>query len=158
MNKKAKNVIRNRMMLKCGMLHVFVTVGVYVLTPCKLIAQPREVATRVHDLHIALITKDIENLNVLLHDSLCYGHSNGWEETKQELKSNLQNGKLSYLKIEEEPVQTRYTGKQCLARYKAAYNVVLEGKEISLQLWVAQTWIYEKRKWKLLMRQSTKMP
>src|SRR6186997_3142230 len=34
----------------------------------------------------ALVHKDTEKLNITLHPKLRYGHSNGWIETKDELK------------------------------------------------------------------------
>lgn len=136
---------------------VVVTISIYVVTPTIVTAQPRQVHVHVSQLHTALESKNIVQLNTLLHDSLCYGHSNGWEESKNELKENLQSGKLSYSKIKSEPVTTTYTGKLCMVRYRAEYVAVLDDKEITLTLWVAQTWVYEKRKWKLIMRQSTKI-
>ena len=53
----------------------------------------------VGDLNSALRQKDTVVLKKLLHKKLSYGHYNGWIESRQEVMTDLHNGKLVYNSI-----------------------------------------------------------
>lgn len=110
-------------------------------------------------LHRALIGKESENLDRLLHRDLSYGHSNAWVEDKTELMTNNASGTLVYHSIQVDSASWKIskTGKLALVRYNADFDVNLRGNPVRLKLHVAQTWIRKKGKWQLLMRQSTKV-
>lgn len=124
----------------------------------QLSAQKNEILLQsVRSLNQALLTKDSSALHFLLHKDLSYGHSNGWIENKEELIQNNTSGYLIYKIIQVDTMHIQIMDKLAIARYTATHDIVLNGKSISLKLHVCQTWVKQKRKWKLLARQSTKI-
>jgi hypothetical protein len=107
----------------------------------------------------ALEQKDTTLLNLLLSDKLQYGHSNGWIETKEEVKADLYNGKIVYHSIKENGagLRTVIDGETGLVREDVAIDVLLDGKPVNLNLAVLQVWVFDKGTWKLIGRQSTKV-
>jgi hypothetical protein len=107
----------------------------------------------------ALEQKDTALLNQLLSAKLRYGHSNGWIETREELKANLYNGKLVYRSIKDNGMglQTVIDGNTGLVREDVAIDVVLDNKPVSLNLSVLQVWVFDKGGWRLIGRHSTKV-
>ncbi len=107
----------------------------------------------------ALERKDTIFLNKHLNDQLQYGHSNGWIESKQELKAHLFNGKLVYRSItlnEKEPAIV-IEGRTGLLREEVTIDVLLDGKPLNMKLSVLQVWVFRKGEWRLIARQSTKL-
>lgn len=104
----------------------------------------------------ALVQKDTAMLNVLLHDQLSYGHSNGWVESKKEVVQHLLNGKLSYHKIETKEISREQTGDLTIVRAESQISFKLDGKEGALKLHVLQVWTRVGNRWLLIARQSTK--
>ena len=62
----------------------------------------QEVLQRMKQFHESLI-KDKERVGQYLDDSLTYGHSNGWIETKAELIANL-GSKIAYPVLDRKSV------------------------------------------------------
>ncbi|MBK8405711.1 MAG: nuclear transport factor 2 family protein [Saprospiraceae bacterium] len=112
---------------------------------------------KVQSLNQALLSQDSSTLRSLLHKDLSYGHSNGWIENVHELIHNNATGYLKYQKIEADSISVKLINKTAVVRFNATHDIILNGKSISLKLHVCQTWIKDKRKWKLLARQSTKV-
>ena len=117
-----------------------------------------ELHVAVERLDRALIEKDTPALNKLLAEQLKYGHSNGWVETKSELKTHLYDGKLSYRSItlrgKPEHIIEGHTG---LVREEVGIDVLLDGNPVIMKLMVLQVWIFRKGGWVLIGRQSTKV-
>lgn len=105
----------------------------------------------------ALVKKDTASLNILLHDKLSYGHSNGWIESKQEVIDDLLNGKLSYDKIESKMLSAAQTGDITIVRAESKISYVLDGKAGELKLHVMQVWVRIGSQWQLIGRQSAKI-
>jgi hypothetical protein len=107
----------------------------------------------------ALEQRDTSLLNRILSSKLQYGHSNGWIESKEEVKTDLYNGKITYRSIKDngQGPQLVIVGSTGLVREDVAIDVLLDGKPINLNLAVLQVWVFEKGAWKLIGRQSTKV-
>src|SRR6478752_3317518 len=80
------------------------------------------------ELDKALIGKDTVFLNKHLSAQLTYGHSNGWIETKEELKADLFNGKLSYKRIKGNGPSIVIEENTGLVREEVTVDVLLDGK------------------------------
>lgn len=117
--------------------------------------EPVRAAT--HTLNEALLGADTAKLRVLLHDSVSYGHSNGWVERKHDMLRNLASAKLRYHKVAQEITQVTSLGDMSLVRSQGLFVVSLDGQEIALKLHVLQIWMRELGKWRLVARQSTKL-
>lgn len=111
----------------------------------------------VSEFNTALIQKDSVKLNHLLNDKLTYGHSTAWIETKQELINDLYNGKLVYNKIDQSLAQVTIEGSTSAVRANTELDVLMNGKQVQMKLHVLQVWIWKKKSWQLLSRQSTKI-
>jgi hypothetical protein len=107
----------------------------------------------------ALEGKDTTTLNRVLSPKLRYGHSNAWIESKEELKANLFNGKLTYNAIKATGTAPQITIEEGtgLVRSEVQVEVTMNGKPMSFNLSVLQVWIYQKGEWRLIGRQSTKL-
>jgi hypothetical protein len=110
-----------------------------------------------HSLHTALIERNENQLKKLLHPGLSYGHSNGWIENKEELIQNNQSKYLVYEKIKADSIFSNRNGNIAVLRFNAVHEVRLKDKSISLNLHVCQVWVKHKGRWKLMVRQSTKL-
>jgi hypothetical protein len=140
--------------MKSGLLWIILFACIHFGLPAQ-----SEVKDAAWMLHRALMGKESENLDRLLHRDLSYGHSNAWVEDKTELMTNNASGTLVYhsILVDSASWKISKTGKLALVRYNADFDVNLRGKPVRLKLHVAQTWIRKKGKWQLLMRQSTKV-
>lgn len=129
-----------------------------LLFVCSLSIGQYNVQENARFLDQALVEKDTAKLQVLLHPSLSYGHSNGWVESKPELIMHLLNGKLTYGSIESKEISREQTGDDLtLVRSESRISFILDGKPGELKLHVLQVWKREGYKWQLIARQSTKM-
>jgi hypothetical protein len=110
------------------------------------------------DFNKALIERNILQLEYLLHPALIYGHSNGWKENKTELINNNQSGFLKYEAISIDSLEVNYVDEHIsIIRFNGIHQVSLNGKNLSLNLHVSQTWIKSNGLWKLISRQSVRL-
>lgn len=112
----------------------------------------QEVLQRMKQFHESLI-KDKSVVGQYLDDSLTYGHSNGWIETKVELIANLGN-KIVYHSIKEDSVSVVVNNKMAHTRFIAVIDATMDGKPNQFRLKVMEVWRKEKKKWKLFARQA----
>lgn len=111
----------------------------------------------VTQLDKALISKDTVMLKTLLSDQLTYGHSNGWIEVKQDVISDLYNGKLTYKQIKQASQTREINGKVASVRIVADLDIIFNEKPLQIKLSIMQVWKKEHRNWKLFARQSVKI-
>lgn len=123
-------------------------------------AQDDTVALREAILRLdqALLNQDSVALDQLLDGKLSFGHSNGWVQTKEQVWSDLREGRLKYLGLATEEVQILQTGKElATVTMKVQAKGKLKEKEFELKLAVLQVWKKDKKGWQLFARQSTKI-
>lgn len=122
-------------------------------------AKPDTVGLRqaVNKLNEVLISRDTAVLKKMLHKKLSYGHSNGWVERKKDVLKHLYDGKLVYQEIRQQALELITEGDFATVRTNADIKVLLDGAPIEMKLHILQVWMKEKRGWKLLCRQSTKI-
>lgn len=108
-------------------------------------------------LDIALLQKDYDVLNNILHTDVNYGHSNGWVQTKTDVFNDFKSGKLEYNKIENNSSAILTLNKKW-ATVKTNTNAegTVNGTVFKLTLHVMQVWLKTKKGWQLLARQSAK--
>ncbi len=145
-------------MLIAKLRYISTYVVLLILSGSTIIAQVGQSVEQLStSLNQALIERNENLLQELLHDDLSYGHSNAWVENKNELIKNNQSEFLIYEKIQMDSVRVRYTENIAILRCHSMIDAILNGKSISLRLYVCQVWINTNGKWKLLVRQSTKL-
>jgi hypothetical protein len=90
-----------------------------------------------------------------LDDSLSYGHSNGWIETRSEFLANL-GGKLVYHSVREDSIRVTVNGNVAHIRFSGDFDVSLDGKRNTFHLRVLEVWVKRGRHWKIFARQATR--
>jgi hypothetical protein len=106
----------------------------------------------------ALLNKDENTLQRLLHKDLSFGHSSGWTQTKSDVLADCKSGKLIYTKIENSSVVIVAQNKNwATVRTNTNAEGELDHKPFQLKLHVLQVWINTKQGWQLLARQSAKL-
>lgn len=114
-----------------------------------------DVKKAVMNFNKALIEKDTLLLDKLLHDSLSYGHSNGWIESKQELKDDLWNGTITYNSVKQPKINVMMIGNVATVRGDVLFNVKYKDvDDLAFDLHVLQTWVWVEGDWVMLNRQS----
>ncbi len=108
-------------------------------------------------LNEALLKKDAAALQLLMHDNLSYGHSNGWIQTKQDVMADFVSGKIEYKKIEAGEESFTIAKQAVAVRSITKVEGVVNSTTFSLSLQVLQVWKKIKKQWVLIARQSVKL-
>lgn len=116
-----------------------------------------ELKDAMQKLDKALLQKDEVVLKSVLHKDVSYGHSNGWIQSKDDIVSDLKNGKLTYNSIENNSsaivrIDKRFATVKTNTNAEGAVN----GTAFKLTLHIMQFWIKTKKGWQLIARQSAK--
>jgi hypothetical protein len=112
--------------------------------------------TAVDNLGKALIAADKAALEAVVSDQLSFGHTSGRVETKAEFVSNILAKKPMYKSITRSDTTFSVVGNNAIARYTAAVDLEVGGKEMSITVGVMTVWVMDGGTWKLLAHQSFK--
>lgn len=107
-----------------------------------------------------LIEKQYDSLVKVLDPRLQFIHSNGWTQTSQEVIDDLKSGKLNYREVvvdsaqskQINPLTVRVVGR---GRFVGLMN---EGQTFDIRLLYTEFYVRAGRSWKLVHRQSTRLP
>ncbi len=114
-------------------------------------------AQRLEDWRQACLKKDAGALDELLHEHLLFSHSDGRLESKEDFISSITQSKAVYEEISIGK-QTLVGNKDtALLRGEMSVTVARAGGKNTYRLNVLHVWVYEKRRWKLLGRQATRL-
>src|SRR3989337_3283753 len=103
----------------------------------------------------ALLEKDSLILTTILHKDVCYGHSNGWIQTKKNLWDDFVSGKLVYKKIENNNTTIVAINKKwATVKTNTAVEGTVNDKSFNMTLHVLQVWLKTKKGWQLVARES----
>jgi hypothetical protein len=92
-----------------------------------------------------------------LHDSLTYGHSNGWIERRKDFIENLNSKRIIYHSFKEDSIQVIRERKTAVIRFIADIDVTLNGKRNTYHLKVMEVWVRQGLNgWNLIARQAIK--
>lgn len=131
------------------LLLLIVSVGVFAQADTRI----TKVCTEFNK---ALLDKDTITLKKLVDSKIQYGHSNGWIQTRQDIISDLYNGKLIYTNIQQSDVQVHTEGNVALVRSNVLIDAVMNSKAMQFKLAVLQVWKKGKAGWMLIARQAGK--
>jgi ketosteroid isomerase-like protein len=116
------------------------------------------VAAAVEQLRKAMIDADKAVLDQLTSEKLSYGHSSGVIESKTEFIEKIASGKSDFVTIELKDQVISISGKTALVRHRLDATTNDSGKPGEAHLFVLLVFQKEKKQWKLLARQATKVP
>jgi len=112
------------------------------------------VLQRMKQLH-ELMVQNGPSVSEFVDDSLSYGHSSGWVESKTDFLLNL-SSRLDYHSIKEDSINVRVNGKVANVRFVGVYESTLDGKRSEIRLKVLEVWVKKKKGWKLFARQAVR--
>ena len=116
-----------------------------------------QLSIAIEELRAAMVNPTAEQLNLLLSDSLSYGHSSGHIDTKQQFIEKLTSGKSDFVSIDitEQTIQVfKNTG---IVRHNLSAVTNDNGKQGNVKLHVLTIWIKDGSAWKLTARQAVKL-
>ena len=117
-----------------------------------------QVMMKMQDLKNALLSKDSISLSGLLVDDISYGHSSGLIQTKSQLIRDVMSGFQEYKSIEASDLNVRIYDNTGIATLKLKVNLSFGGNPMDLNLIATLTWVKINNEWKLVARQSVKLP
>ena len=117
-----------------------------------------QVMMKMQDLKNALLSKDSISLSGLLADDISYGHSSGLIQTKSQLIRDVMSGFQEYKSIEASDLNVRIYDNTGIATLKLKVNLSFGGNPMDLNLIATLTWVKINNEWKLVARQSVKLP
>ena len=116
-----------------------------------------EVLNALIKLEKALVEKNIDDLEKLLHPNLAYGHSNTWVQTKKDVLADLERGYTVYKSIDNRSLSISQDKKYASVKERILVGGSANGKDFSLNLFVLYMWVKTKKGWQLLSRQGIKV-
>ena len=119
-------------------------------------AQGQAVLKRMKKLHELMVT-DRFYVDQYVDDSLTYGHSNGWVESRKEFYENL-GSRLVYHSITEDSVEVKVNGNYAQVRFNGDFDVTMGGHRAVYKLKVLEVWVRKNKKddWDLFARQAVR--
>lgn len=116
-----------------------------------------EVGNSVELLRKFMIDPDSIQLSNLLSDQLSYGHSSGKIESKSEFLANLLNGNSDFTEIVLSDQKITGTENSAVVRHNLTAKTIDKGVPGNIKLHIMTVWVKEKKQWKLLARQATRL-
>ena len=102
--------------------------------------------------------KQLDSLGMVLDDKLVYIHSNGWTESKTDLLSDLNTGKLIMNKVTVNEAKADYVNDNTvIVHAKGVFNVMIEKKPVDVNLYYTEVYIKKKKSWLLVSRHASKL-
>ncbi|MDX2268750.1 MAG: nuclear transport factor 2 family protein [Bryobacter sp.] len=126
--------------------------------PALLFADLRDPVDALMAWREAMLKPDLDLLEQVLHEELQFSHSNGKLETKQDILNALSAKQVRYLSIEVGK-QTLVTN-QDMALLRGDMTIVNARGEAAPATWrinVLHVFVREKRVWRMIARQATRL-
>lgn len=119
-------------------------------------AKKELILLRTEKLRESLLNRDSVALMNLLSDDVTYGHSNGLNQSKEEVIRSVMSTQHDYRKIRVDEIKPRIYGQTAIVNMEADVFLLLEGKPIEMNMDVLLVWVYRGGDWKLVARQSVR--
>jgi hypothetical protein len=133
-----------------------------ILFSNNIIAQTKQethVVNAVKAVHKAVFeTKDSISLEKFFAKQVTYGHSGLKLENRQQAIYNCSHNTSTYSNIEAKDFIVIVNDKTAVSRYVlTGTENTIDGKKVELKLHIIQTWVKEKKEWKMMARQAVKI-
>ncbi|MBL7792034.1 MAG: nuclear transport factor 2 family protein [Saprospiraceae bacterium] len=107
----------------------------------------------------AQVKKDTVLLRRILSDDLVYIHSNALVETKSDFLHSISTGNITYNSMQPEPGRAiRNYGKTGISNGIVQVKGLIQGKPFEVRLRYTAVYVKQKKTWRLVSWQSTKIP
>lgn len=125
---------------------------------CKDLTALKQKALSLHHLKYGWMKSGtLDSLTLILDDDLKYIHSNGWEETKEEMMSNLQSKKLIYHDIIVESCAARVFDNVVIITGQGIFKVSLDNTYLEIKLKYSETYTCLNGEIRLINRHANKL-
>jgi hypothetical protein len=98
-----------------------------------------------------------DSLALLLDERVAYIHSNGWNESKDEVLENLRSGKLAYRQVEVLEEAARCYEASAIVTGKGLFSVALEGRPLEIKLYYTEVYVQQGTAWRLASRHACRI-
>jgi len=116
-----------------------------------------QILTKMSALSSALLNKDSISLSNLLADDVTYGHSNGLMQTKEELIKVVMSGEQDYKSYKLiNNITVRFHGNVAIVNGRYDVSLIMDNKQLNLDLNMLLVWVKQGKDWVLKARQSIK--
>lgn len=105
-----------------------------------------------------MIRLSYDSLESVLDDRLLFVHSNGWTETKEEFIQDIKSGKLRYVNIEVTEATARLYPGAAIVTGKGKFKVLLDNRELLINLYYTEVYVWKNDKWLLASRHTNRLP
>ncbi len=102
-------------------------------------------------------SRQTDSLSMLMDDQITYVHSNGWEETKEDVISNIKNKKLVYHDVIVESCHAKIFSNVIIVTGQGNFKVSLDEKYIEISLKYTETYACLDGRIKLINRHANKL-
>lgn len=103
-----------------------------------------------------IVNKNMDSLQWVLDERLTFTHSNGWVQSKKELMDDLKSNKLTYTAIDVVVASVRLYAKSAVITGKGKFTVTTDGTSTTFDLAYTETYVLQKRDWKLVSRHASR--
>lgn len=118
-----------------------------------------EITALEQTLYRAMIERDFATLRDLLADELWYVHSTGVAESKAQYLAAVATGRYEYERIESHDVTIHKHLETAVVTGQVVMSVSAAGEPKStIRLLFTLVWTKQAGRWRLLLRQATRMP
>lgn len=116
----------------------------------------KDVAQAVDHLTLAMLHKDIPELNALTAENLTYGHSSGKIQDKQAFIADIETGKSAFKTLEMKNQTITVSGDVALVRHHFSAQALKGTEVVPTEIENLQIWQKQNGKWLLVGRQAYK--
>lgn len=116
----------------------------------------KELSETISKLNQALVKKDTEILDLILHEKVSITHSNGFTEDKTKMKQNTVSSFIKYNKIEQQPDAefVKIDDNSYIVYRFISVSGIYDIYDFGMDLRLMEVWIWENNRWQLFGRQS----
>lgn len=119
-------------------------------------AKKELILLKTEKLRESLLNRDSVALMNLLSDDVTYGHSNGLNQSKEQVVRSVMSAAHDYRKITVRDAKVRLYVQSAVVNMEADVYLLLEGKPLEMNMDILLVWVYRGGDWKLVARQSVR--
>lgn len=142
------------MIKKLLLLYALVTFSNIV---CAQQSTKNKLAQLIQKLYDAMVDADEKKLEEMVAENVSYGHSSGLVEDKKTFIQKIISGQSNFEKVNLSNINITIHKNIAVCRHQLTAETKDNGVDGSVNLWVLQIWMKEKKHWRLLARQSTRV-
>ena len=115
-----------------------------------------ELSKTVSKFHEAMLKQDLDFINEHTDESLSYGHSNGWVQSKDDFVNDYKRGWISYQLFNVDSMSVAASENLAQVRFLADVKATVNGKSNSFHISVLEVWLKKNKTWLMFARQGVK--